>query len=616
MPVTVEQLLLATSLFWAFSANRLFQQAALKERVLGDPATWGFLGALLLMLTALHFLLLAPVCNRWTVKPVLALMIVGTAFATHFMQHFGVYLDPSMMRNVLRTDVAEARELFAWSLLPHLLLNAVLPLLVLWRVQVQPRPWGRATAVRLGSVLLAAAVLVGALLGVFQAFSSLMRNHKEMRYLITPANVVWSIGAVAAAQAQGVARPRQAIGLDASPGPRAAARSRPLVVVLVVGETARAANWGLNGTARQTTPELAQLGVINFPDVTACGTNTEVSLPCMLAPVGRRDYDEARIRGSESLLHVAARAGVRVHWRDNQSGCKGVCDGLPQDEVSSLNPAGICSEGRCLDEGLLAGLDERLAALSDTPRAKVGPGPAGTQLLVLHQLGNHGPSYFRRYPPAFARFQPACQDDDLQKCSREQIVNAYDNALLYTDHVLASLVSKLQAAQDHVDSVVLYVSDHGESLGENHLYLHGLPYAIAPDLQKRVPMAMWLSPGAAASIGLDAACLQRRAAQPVAHDHLFHTLLSLLDVKTTVHEDTWDLTHGCRAPWATPTGCGATHGPPACHWPRCWPGTPAGWTSPRLATSAPQPALPGATAPGPPPCCTTAAAWRPGCCWR
>ena len=569
IPATVEQLLLATSVFWALAANGLFQQAALKERVFSDPATWGFLAALLVMLTALHFLLLAPVCNRWTVKPVLAALIVGTAFATHFMQQFGVYLDPSMMRNVMRTDVAEARELFAWSLLPHLLLNAVLPLLLLWRVQVQPRPWGRAAAVRLGSVLLATVALVGALMLVFQAFSSLMRNHKEMRYLVTPANVVWSIGSVAAAQAQGAARPQQAIGLDAAAGPRAAARSKPLVVVLVVGETARAANWGLNGYTHQTTPELARLDVINFPEVTACGTNTEVSLPCMFAPVGRRDHDETRIRGSESLLHVAARAGVAVHWRDNQSGCKGVCNGLPQDEVGSINPAGICSDGRCLDEGLLAGLDARLAVLSDTPgaagptgapvaaaaatasaahRTRPAPGRPDTHLMVLHQLGNHGPSYFRRYPPAFARFQPACEDDDLQKCSREQIVNAYDNALLYTDHVLASLITKLQAAQDTVDAVVLYVSDHGESLGENGLYLHGLPYAIAPDLQKRVPMVMWLSPGAPASIGLDAACLQRRAARPAAHDHLFHTLLSLLDVKTALHEDAWDLTQGCRTP--------------------------------------------------------------------
>jgi lipid A ethanolaminephosphotransferase len=339
---------------------------------------------------------------------------------------------------------------------------------------------------------------------------------------------------VAADSAKGAAKPRVAIGEDAKPGLRMAARSKPLVVVLVVGETARAANWQLNGYAKATTPELAKLGVINFPDVTACGTNTEASLPCMFAPVGRRDYDEDRIRGSQSLLHVVQRAGVDVLWRDNQSGCKGVCDGLPQEEVLQLNPPGLCAEGHCLDEGLLSGLPERFKSAK------------GTQLLVLHQLGNHGPSYFRRYPDAFKRFTPACEFDDLRKCSVEHIVNAFDNALLYTDHVLARLIGQLQAVQDQVDSVVLYVSDHGESLGENKLFLHGLPYAIAPDVQKRVPMVMWFSSGAAAATGVDVSCLQARAKQPTAHDHLFHTLLSLVDVTTALHQKEWDLTQACK----------------------------------------------------------------------
>jgi lipid A ethanolaminephosphotransferase len=303
---------------------------------------------------------------------------------------------------------------------------------------------------------------------------------------------------------------------------------------MVVGETARAANWGLDGYARQTTPQLATLPVINFRDVTSCGTNTEVSLPCMFAPVGRGDYDEGRIRHSESLLHLLQRAGVAVHWRDNQSGCKGVCDGLSNDSVQTVNPPGLCEDGRCLDEGLLAGLDERLA------KAR------GTQLLVLHQLGNHGPSYFRRYPAAFDRFKPACASDDLQRCSVPEIVNAYDNALLYTDHLLASLVAKLQAHQDRVDTLMLYVSDHGESLGENNLFLHGLPYAIAPDVQKKVPMVMWMSPGFAQARALDVACLQRRALQPASHDNLFHTLLGLLDVQTSLYRSDADLARGCR----------------------------------------------------------------------
>jgi lipid A ethanolaminephosphotransferase len=343
---------------------------------------------------------------------------------------------------------------------------------------------------------------------------------------------------VLALDARQVTKAREPIGQDAAAGPGWAARERPRLVVLVVGETARAMSWGLNGYARQTTPELARLpGLINFADVTSCGTSTEVSLPCMFAPVGRRDYDEARIRRSESLLHVAARAGVAVQWIDNQSGCKGVCEGLPNVTLGPSTAPGLCQDGRCWDEALLLGLDERLKALASG---------RGTQFLVLHMLGNHGPSYYKRYPAAFERFTPACRNDDLGRCPREQIVNAYDNALLYTDHVLAALIGKLQAAPG-VDTALLYVSDHGESLGEKNLFLHGVPYAIAPREQTQVPMVMWWSEGLGRSVGLNADCMRMRAQQPAAHDHLFHSLLALLDVKTSLYVPDLDLTRACRA---------------------------------------------------------------------
>ncbi len=531
-----EALLLAIALFWAAAANGPFFAAAFANREGGLLAHPGFALALFVALAALNFLLLALVAWRFVARPVVVLLVLVTAVAAHYMRHYGVFLDPTMIRNVLRTDPAEAGELLGLALARDLLLFAGPPLVLLWLVRFTPRRWPRALAWRAGSIVLALGVLVAAVLAVFQPFASLMRNHKDTRYLITPANALWSTAVVLGPDARAARGPRLVIGEDAAPGPRMAARQRPLLVVLVVGETARAANWGLSGYARPTTPELAKLPVINFADVTACGTNTEVSLPCMFAPVGRRDYDEDRIRRSQTLLHVVARAGVQVTWRDNQSGCKGVCDGLPSETMHDLKPPGLCADGRCLDEALLAGLPGRLKQMR------------GTQLLVLHQLGNHGPSYFRRYPPAFARFQPECRHDDLQRCSVAEIVNAYDNALLYTDHVLATLIGQLQAQSAQLDSALVYVSDHGESLGENNLFLHGLPYALAPDVQKKVPMLMWLSPGFADASGVDPACLRARAAQPAAHDHLFHTLLSLLDVHTKLHEDAWDLTSGCRRP--------------------------------------------------------------------
>ena len=207
----------------------------------------------------------------------------------------------------------------------------------------------------------------------------------------------------------------------------------------------------------------------------------------------------------------------------------------------SLNPAGLCSDGRCLDEGLLVGLNERLAAARGTGRPV-------TQLLVLHQLGSHGPAYFRRYPPAFAHFTPACESDDLQKCTREEIVNAYDNSLRYTDHVLGSLIATLQRNEADVDSALIYVSDHGESLGERNLYLHGLPLFIAPKEQKQVPMVMWLSSGIAR------ANAARHRVPASARNRSRHRTTTCstrcsasLDVKTAVYEPAWDLVEGCRS---------------------------------------------------------------------
>lgn len=541
---TVEQLLLVAALFWALSANQRFFAAALQGRAPGEAASWGFAAALGVALVALHVLLLALVANRWTVKPLLALLLVAAALGQYYMGAYGVYLDPSMLRNVLRTHPAEAGELVTGPMLLHLALYAGLPLVLLWRVKVVTRPWGRAALVRGGLVLLAAVSLVGAVLAVYQPLASLMRNQREVRYLITPANLLWSSASVIAADARGAAKPREPIGLDAAPGPSWAARQKPLVVVMVVGETARAANWGLSGAPRATTPQLAKLPVLNFPQVAACGTNTETSLPCLFAPIGRRDYDEARIRGQESILHVAARAGVAVHWRDNQSGCKGVCEGLPNEVVNAQTAPGLCPDGRCLDEALVSDLDRRLAQAQ------------GTQLWVLHMIGSHGPSYYRRYPAAFARFQPDCRQDDLRRCSIPEVVNAYDNTLLYTDHVLATAIAKLQAHAQRVDSALVYVSDHGESLGERGLFLHGVPYAIAPEVQTRVPMVMWFSPGLEQAAGLKPGCLapalKQQAATLLAHDHVAHTLLGLLDVRSAVREPTLDLTQPCRA-----TGAGA-----------------------------------------------------------
>jgi len=260
----------------------------------------------------------------------------------------------------------------------------------------------------------------------------------------------------------------------------------------------------------------------------------------MFSPQGRRHYDETAIRSQESLLHVLARAGVSVAWRDNQSGCKGVCDRVPHASTRELNLPGVCADGECFDEALLQGLDERIAALDPQRRAR-------GVVLVMHQMGSHGPAYSRREPANHKPFQPECTSNTLSECAADQLVNAYDNSIAYTDHFLDQTLQWLQtqADQGRYDTGLLYVSDHGESLGENNLYLHGLPYALAPDQQTRVPMVTWLSAGLQQRSGVSADCLRQQAARPLSHDHVFHSVLGLMDVQTAVHQPALDLYRPC-----------------------------------------------------------------------
>ncbi len=528
--LAVETLALAGAVLLVAAFNGPFWQALFAGRGFAHWQDWRLAAATFVALVAAFFFSIALFATRHTVRALLAVLAVTGSAASYFERRYGVVLDAAMMRNVLATDVREAGELlgpgFFAALLPGVA-AAALP----WAVRLKTPPMKRALAIRVGALAAAAAVAVAALLTVFQDLGSLMRNRRELRYLIAPANVVWSTARVLLVDAKGRVAPRE----PPEPAVRMVAAARkPTLLVIVVGETARAANFALNGYARPTNPELAQLDIVNFGHARACGTSTEVSLPCMFSPFGRADYDEDRIRRHESLLHLLARAGLRVVWLDNQSGCKGVCDVLEVRDLSREKRQGVCDGERCLDEILLHGLRDVIErATADT-------------VVVLHQLGNHGPAYFRRYPPEMKRFEPACESKELADCTREQIVNAYDNAIAYTDHLLAQLIRYLEVQRDRFDVALLYVSDHGESLGEHGLYLHGMPYSIAPREQLEVPMIWWLPPDSARSLEVDLACLGRRATEPASHDQIFHSVLGLLGVATPRYRAQLDLFSACR----------------------------------------------------------------------
>jgi lipid A ethanolaminephosphotransferase len=533
-PLSVELLAVVVSVFFTLVTNHVAWTHALADRAWSDPRTWAFVACLGIAITAVQWLGLLLILTQRTAKPLLALLLLVAAVASYFMQTYAVYLDPSMLRNVMHTDVNEATELWSPALLWHLTWQAALPVWLLWRQPLTVLGWRRAAVRRVLALLAALALFAAVVLVMFQDFAAMARNHREWRFLIAPSNVVYSLSKLGLAGAQASAGPLQPIGSDAALGTTWAGRSKPLLFVVVVGETTRAANWGLSGYARQTTPELAQLDVVNFANVESCGTNTEVSVPCMFSPWGRRDYDEARIRGHQSLLHVLERAKLHVSWLDNQSGCKGVCEGLEARQPPPSATPELCPEGRCYDEALLRGLDASVTT------------EGANRVVVLHLLGSHGPAYSKRYPPAFRKFEPTCETAELRKCTQEQIVNAYDNSVAYTDHVVASAIRLLQAHEKTHDTALLFVSDHGESLGEHNLYLHGLPYAIAPKEQTQVPMVLWLSSAFKSRFSIEDACLRRIAGRPASHDHLFHTVLGMLDVRTAVYDAEYDLSGPCR----------------------------------------------------------------------
>lgn len=533
--IGVERLGILASLFFSLACNHLFFSAALANRDWSQPASWFFAFAIFIAITALQSAGLFIVLNRWSAKPVLSVLFIVTAAATYYMNKYTVFFNTEMVRNILRTDVKEASELFSLNFCIYMFIYAALPILLVWKLRLKTMPLRRAIPVRLAYIVGAIVIAAGSTLLVFQDFSSLMRNQKEVRFLITPSNYLFSLTRVVAVDTAQANVPKIPISGDAKLGAAWGQRAKPMLFVLVVGETTRAANWGLNGYARQTTPELSKLDVVNFPHATSCGTNTEVSVPCMFSTYGRRNYDEKEIRAHESLLHIIDHVGLKTIWRDNQAGCKGVCDGLEEQRLDSSKNAALCDGERCFDEILLDNMDGEIHKAQN-----------GNLFIVLHMLGNHGPSYFRRYPAAMRTFTPTCDTSDLSKCSQQEIVNAYDNGVLYTDHFLAKTISYLKT-QTTYDTAMLYLSDHGESLGEHGIYLHGLPYSIAPKEQTEIPMVMWLSQGFASSFGLDKDCLSKRSRNPVSHDNLFHSILGMLQIESKHYDKTLDMSAGCRA---------------------------------------------------------------------
>ncbi|WP_455810910.1 phosphoethanolamine transferase EptA [Pseudomonas graminis] len=524
------------ALFFALILNSIFLLRAWATIPYQGVHDYLYAATLPIVLFCAFLLIFNVLALPWLRKPLLLLLIVASAAANYFMYSFGTVIDTNMIQNVFETDLQEATSLFSAKYLLWMLLLGVLPVVIIFFTRIENnRPWWMAIVWRvvtsLGAILVV--LLVAALF--YKDYASMIRNNKGLVKMITPANVVSSIGHYTHDRWFAGDQTLVKIGQDARKGPLLAGEKKKTLVVFVLGETARAENFSLGGYARETNPKLKRDNVIYYRNATSCGTETAISVPCMFSNMPRTQYDAGLARHQEGLLDVMAHAGVNVLWRENDGGCKGACDRVPHTDMTKWKVSELCKSDYCLDDVLLHRLNNYIDSVKDDT------------VIVLHQMGSHGPAYYLRYPDTMRQFTPTCDSNQIQDCDHQALLNTYDNSILYTDSMLDSTINLLKSYSDKYNVAMVYLSDHGESLGEHGMYLHGAPYVFAPSQQTHIPFLLWMSPDYATAFGIDQQCLQQQAhTDDVSQDNIFHTLLGMMNVQTREYQPTLDMIRSCR----------------------------------------------------------------------
>ena len=474
------------------------------------------LAAFFSIVTALFFLL---ICHGRATRWILALLLVVASQAAYYMDQFGVIVDMVMIDNIMQTNPHEFAGLISTSLVIRTVFFGVIPawLVIQYFPKYNNAHWEFKSRLRLSGVLV---LLLLVLVAPFTAgYTSFIREHKITRYYANPTYTCYSVIKYLAQQLSIAKKVTlKPIAHDAVKVKTATKKSE--LMIMVVGETARADRFSLNGYHRETNPLLAKHDVVSLSNVSSCGTSTGVSVPCMFSALGRAGYDKEKALNQQNALDVLHDNGVEILWRDNNSDSKGVATRMQYEDFKTptLNP--VCA-GECRDIGMLSGLDKYIAE-------RLGK----DILIVLHQMGNHGPEYYRRYPKEFEKFKPMCMTGELRDCSQQEVDNSYDNAILYTDYFLSNVIDLLKKYDGSHATAMLYVSDHGESLGENGFYLHAAPYKTAPKEQTHVPAIVWM--GAHFDYKLDQ--LKPHKDDALSHDDVFCTLLVAFKLDTKMCE--------------------------------------------------------------------------------
>jgi lipid A ethanolaminephosphotransferase len=453
---------------------------------------------------------------------VLIFLLLLASLASYFMNNYSVVIDHVMIQNLVQTNINEAGDLFSLKLLIYFVLLGVLPAVCIYLAEIQPVSWKRSIITK--SVLGSSVVLVALAMALLfsRAYTSFAREHTSLRYYTNPTYFIYSVGKYINETYNIREVVVRSLGADAHLPATDLDRE---LVILVVGEAVRADRLSLNGYERETTPLLQNEDVVSFSRMYSCGTSTAYSVPCMFSIFPRGQFSSSNGESSENLLDVLKYAGVNVLWRDNNSDSKEVALRVEYQDYKQPDVNPVC-DAECRDVGMLVGLQEYIDGKQE-----------GDIFIVLHQMGNHGPAYYKRYPAPYERYTPVCRSNQFEECTNEEINNAYDNAILYTDYFLSEVIQLLKRNSGGFESAMVYMSDHGESLGEHNVYLHGLPYAIAPEAQTHIGSIFWLDDG----FKIDKKALRDKSGEQFSQDNLFHTVLGLLEIETTVYDKSLDI---------------------------------------------------------------------------
>ncbi|HAS8532712.1 TPA: phosphoethanolamine--lipid A transferase [Vibrio vulnificus] len=476
----------------------------------------------------------------WLSKPFFAVLLLLSAMVSYAGYNYGTLFDYGMIANIMETDSSEAGSyLSAYSVIWTLLMGVV-PALLVGKLNLSLSGSTLHMVAKKAASMLASLAVIAVIAGLYyQDYASIGRNNTHLKKMIIPTQYVYSATKYVRDAYFSTPQPYRQLGLDAKQSELALkqAEQKPTLLVFVVGETARSQNYQANGYARPTNQYTNELGMISFQDVSSCGTATAVSVPCMFSNMTRSNFDRPTADNQDNALDILNRAGVSLLWKENDGGDKDVAKNIRLVTIDRSRKDALCNGSACFDMALLENFEQDVESLN------------GNRVIALHLIGSHGPTYFQRYPKDKAAFMPDCPRADIENCSVEQIVNTYDNTILYTDYVLSQTINKLKALEERYNTALIYVSDHGESLGENGLFLHGMPYSLAPEYQTKVPLMLWMSPGFAQAKQINADCLKQQAKQTdtYSHDYIFHSLLGVMDVSTSEYDATLDLFKQCRA---------------------------------------------------------------------